>query len=93
MNFRADNEAPIAEPILQAIIEANNGSDYAYGGDSHTAQLNAVLGELFEHEVSVFPLLNGTAANALCMAVAAPPYAAIFCHDQAHMQVDECGAT
>ena len=92
MNFRADNEAPIAQPILQAIIDANNGSDYAYGGDAQTAQLNTIFSELFETEVSVFALLSGTAANALCMAAAAPPYGAIFCHEQAHMQVDECGA-
>ena len=92
MNFRADNEAPIAEPILQAIIDANIGSEYAYGGDSHTARLKAVLTDLFEHEVAVFPLLSGTAANALCMGATAPPYGAIFCHAQAHMQVDECGA-
>ena len=48
MNFRADNEAPVAEPILQAIIDANSGSEYAYGGDTHTAQLNNLFSELFD---------------------------------------------
>jgi len=92
MNFRADNEAPIAEPILDAIIAANQGAEYAYGGDHYSDQLKAAFGELFESEITIFPLLSGTAANALCMASAAPPYGAIFCHGQAHMQVDECGA-
>jgi threonine aldolase len=40
----------------------------------------------------VFPVVTGTAANSLALAALVPPYGAIVCHEEAHIQVDECGA-
>ena len=37
-------------------------------------------------------MTTGTAANALSLATVAPPYGAVFCHQEAHINVDECGA-
>jgi threonine aldolase len=37
-------------------------------------------------------VLTGTAANALALAALVPPYGAVVCHREAHIQVDECGA-
>ena len=35
---------------------------------------------------------SGTAANALCLAAVTPPWGAVLCHRDAHIQNDECGA-
>ena len=48
--------------------------------------------ELFEHEVAVFPVATGTAANALALATLTPPWGVIYCHEEAHVAIDECGA-
>jgi threonine aldolase len=35
---------------------------------------------------------TGTAANALALAHCTPPWGAVYCHAQAHINADECGA-
>jgi threonine aldolase len=40
----------------------------------------------------VFPVATGGAANALALSQLAPPWSAIFCHREGHINVDECGA-
>jgi threonine aldolase len=47
---------------------------------------------LFERELAAFPVISGTAANALALATLVPPHGAIFCHGESHIAVDECGA-
>ncbi|MES1197223.1 MAG: beta-eliminating lyase-related protein, partial [Pseudomonadota bacterium] len=42
--------------------------------------------------VRVFTLSTGTAANAISLASVVPPWGAILCHREAHIEVDECGA-
>ena len=37
-------------------------------------------------------MVTGTAANALALAVMTPPFGAVYCHAEAHILVDECGA-
>ena len=65
MNFRSDNEAPVAPEIMEALARANSGTDHSYGADAATARLQGQFSELFETEVAVFPVITGTAANAL----------------------------
>jgi threonine aldolase len=50
------------------------------------------VAEVFEREVAVFPLATGSAANALALAALVPRYGAVYCHREAHVNVDECGA-
>jgi threonine aldolase len=64
----------------------------AYGNDPITKGLTARFGELFEREVTVFPVLTGTAANALALACLTPPFGAILCHRDSHIMTSECGA-
>ncbi len=92
MNFRSDNEAPVAEPIMQALLEANQGFAESYGYDHYTEMLEKRLTDIFEHWVAVIPLTTGTAANALAVAQCTPPYGAVYCHENAHLNKDECGA-
>ncbi|MSP68276.1 MAG: low specificity L-threonine aldolase [Alphaproteobacteria bacterium] len=92
MDFRSDNVAGAAPEILAAVIAANVGAVTSYGGDPLTLQLQAKVAALFETEVDVFPVVTGTAANALALALLTPPYGAIYSHADAHPAGDECGA-
>jgi threonine aldolase len=92
MNFRSDNESPVAAEIMAALERANAGYAHAYGADRWTAGLNALFAEVFETEVEVFPVATGTAANSLCIAQMTPPYGSAYCHEGSHLYADECGA-
>jgi threonine aldolase len=92
MNFKSDNTAPAAPEILAALANVNDGVAGNYGDDVVTKRLTAKLSELFERDVAVFPVATGTAANALALATLTPPHGTIFCHEGAHIHVDECGA-
>jgi threonine aldolase len=92
MRFFSDNTASASPEILDAILAVNRGLEPAYGDDRWSQQLERVFGEFFDTEVRVFAVATGTAANALALATLAPPYGAIFAHEEAHVVRDECGA-
>jgi threonine aldolase len=92
MNFMSDNAAGAAPEILAALARANDGTAASYGADEVTALLTEKLSALFEKKVAVFPVATGTAANSLAIATLTPHYGAVFCHEGAHIHVDECGA-
>jgi hypothetical protein len=92
VNFASDNTAPVAPAILDAIVEANNDFAAGYGDDDWTRSVERRLSELFEREVAAFLVPTGTAANALALAQVTPPAGVVFCHAEAHIATDECGA-
>ncbi|MEI9885978.1 MAG: beta-eliminating lyase-related protein [Rhizomicrobium sp.] len=92
MNFASDNHYGASAEILRALSRIGQDPDAAYGDDAITARVRARLCDVFEREVAVYPVINGTTANALSLATLVPPHGAIFCHDEAHIAVDECGA-
>lgn len=92
MNFASDNTAGAAPEIMAALARANDGHAVSYGGDETTARLKTRFAEIFERDVEVFPVVTGTAANALSLAAIAPPYGAVICHALSHIHLDECGA-
>jgi threonine aldolase len=92
MDFRSDNVTGMAPEVLAALAAANHGSALGYGNDDITRRLERMFAALFETDVTVFPVATGTAANALALSVMAPAYGAIYCHELAHINVDECGA-
>jgi threonine aldolase len=93
MNFASDNTAGVAPAILAAIAQANGGYVPSYGDDELTARVERRLADLFEHEVAVYLVPTGTAANALALAQFTPPWGAVLCHVESHIATDECGAT
>ena len=92
MNFGSDNIAGVAPAILEAVARANGGYAPSYGDDEVTAQVERRLAEVFEHEVTLFLVPTGTAANALALAQLTPPWGAVLCHTESHIATDECGA-
>lgn len=92
MNFASDNGAGVAAAILEAIDASSRVNAPAYGADDFTRRAEARLSAIFEIEASVFLVATGTAANALSLAAIARPWQAVFCHEEAHIIDDECGA-
>ena len=92
MNFRSDNTAPAAPEIIAALTRVNEGAASAYGEDQWSKLLDEKFSALFEREVRVFAVGSGTAANAISVASLTPPWGAILCHHEAHIECDECGA-
>ena len=92
MKFASDNGAGVAPEILDAIITSSRVNAPAYGADDYTARAQALLREAFETEVAAFLVATGTAANALALSAIVNPWDAVFCHEEAHIHDDECGA-
>ena len=91
MRFFSDNAAAAHPRVIDAIV-ASNRLDTAYDGDEWSARLDSAFSELFETNVRAFWVTTGTAANCLALAALSPPYRAIMCHKDAHIEVDEAGA-
>jgi len=90
--FASDNTAGICPEAGGALARANAGSAPSYGDDKWTWQLCDRVRELFEIDCDVFLVFNGTAANALALAQLCQPFHSIICHENAHIENDECGA-
>ena len=93
MNFASDNWAGASERVIAALADAARRGGPAYGGDELTKAVERRFSELFEREVAVFLVASGTAANALGLSAYARPGGVIFCHREAHILVDEAGAS
>ena len=91
MDFRSDNVHGAHPKVLQALVEANAGPASSYGEDPWTERLREKLAAVFERDVWVLPVATGSAANALALAAYLKPWQAVYCHYEAHINVDECG--
>lgn len=92
MNFASDNTAGVSAPVLEAIQLANVDRLPSYGTDGWTKRAQEEVSRVFEREVGVLLVSTGTAANALSLAAATPPWGAVVCHANSHINTDECGA-
>lgn len=92
MNFASDNVAGMSPEIAAAVLACSQGAAMPYGNDALTQQLSETLAQVFETDLAMFPVATGSAANALALSVLSPPYGAIYCHQNSHINMDECGA-
>jgi threonine aldolase len=90
--FASDNTAGICPEAWAELQTANSGAAASYGDDRWTAQVGDLVREIFETDCEVFLVSNGTAANALALAQLCRSFHSIVCHENAHIQTDECGA-
>jgi threonine aldolase len=89
--FASDNTAPICPEAWAALQEANADYAEAYGEDRQTARVCDRIREIFETDCDVYFVFTGTAANALALAQMCRSFRSIICHQNAHIQTDECG--
>lgn len=93
MFFASDNGAPCPAPVIQALLRANEGPAMPYGNDPLSAEVAGQIRDVLEApQAAVYLVATGTVANALALATLCPPWGAIFCHDDAHVQNDECAS-
>src|SRR5690606_34962174 len=90
--FASDNWSGASPRIIAALAEAAHAGGPAYGEDLLTRQVEARLAEVFEHDVAVFLVGGGTAANALALSGDARTGGMTSAHHKAHTRVDEAGA-
>lgn len=93
MFFASDNTSGAAPEVMAALMRANEGYDTSYGADAAMGRVTSLVRDVLEApEAAVYLVATGTAANALAIATHCPPWAAVFCHEHAHIAEDECGA-
>ncbi len=93
MFFASDNSGPAAPQVMDAIMAANAGYQSSYGADDIMDRVRARVREIFEApEAAVYLVATGTAANSLALATITDPWSAIYCHELAHIEEDECNA-
>ncbi|MFY0699242.1 MAG: low specificity L-threonine aldolase [Bermanella sp.] len=92
MFFASDNQSCASQPILDAIVAANQGFTHGYGDDPYTQKAVSLLETLFECNLDVFFVPTGTAANCLALASMVRPWQTILCHSSAHVLMDESTA-
>jgi threonine aldolase len=92
LNFRSDNESPAAPAIMKALAEANRGTAWAYAEDQWSERLDEAFSDLFGTRTTVLPVSTGTVANSIALACVTPPWGVVYCHRNAHILNDECGA-
>ena len=91
-SFASDNNSPVHEAVMEAVIKANKGDYVSYGDDPYTKKAVAVMKDTFGPESEPFFVFTGTAANVLGISAVTRSYHSIITANTSHMNVDECGA-
>ena len=91
MQFLSDNAAPV-HPRLWEAMRAADAPDTPYDTDALSRELDARFTALFGRECAALWVATGTAANCLALATMVDPHGGVVCHEEAHIEMDECGA-
>ena len=91
MQFLSDNAAPVHPRVWEAMRAADE-ADAPYDGDALSQRLDEAFSALFGRECTALWVATGTAANCLALATMTEPHGAVICHEEAHIEMDECGA-
>ncbi|MGV8939751.1 MAG: threonine aldolase family protein [Allorhizobium sp.] len=92
MFFSSDNWAGAHPLIAESLVREAGGYAAAYGTSDLDKRVEERFNDIFQREVAVFFVGTGTAANSLALASVLRPGGVTFCHSEAHVVADECGA-
>lgn len=92
MLFTSDNWAGVHPDIMAAIVRANGEPVPAYGADPMSEGACELFGAVFNRSVQPAYVATGSAANGLALACLTPPWGAVLCHRDSHIQLDEAAA-
>ncbi|MBP1848932.1 threonine aldolase family protein [Rhizobium halophytocola] len=92
MYFASDNWAGAHPAIAESLVREATGYAAAYGTSDLDRRIEQRFNDIFERDVQVFFVGTGTAANSLSLAAVGRPGGVTFCHSEAHVVADECGA-
>lgn len=90
--FMSDNAAGVHPKILEALAEANEGHEAAYGNDSFTKKAEALFQKHFGKHTQTYFHLTGTGSNVVALKSLLKSYECVLCAESAHLNRDECGA-
>jgi threonine aldolase len=91
-SFASDNYAGVLPEVIYALQRANAGHARSYGADDITARVIKLFKEVFDADVDVYFVFNGTGANVLSISSATQSYNAVLCADISHIYCDESSA-
>jgi threonine aldolase len=91
-SFASDNYAGVLPEVMEALNKANGNHARSYGADDITARTTKLFKEVFDADVDVYFVFNGTGANVLSISSATQSYNAILCADISHIYNDESSA-
>jgi threonine aldolase len=91
-SFASDNYAGVLPEVMEALQRANIDHARSYGADDITMTVKERFKEVFEADVDVYFVFNGTGANVLSMSSATHSYSAVLCADSSHLYNDESSA-
>lgn len=87
--FASDNYSGVHPAIMDALVNANDGHDKAYGYDDHSQALAEHIRQAFGRQAVGYPVFNGTGANVLGLSAILPRFGAVICTNHAHINNDE----
>jgi len=91
-SFASDNYAGVLPEMMQALNNANAYHARSYGSDEITKRTVAIFRKIFDADVDVYFVFNGTGANLLSISSATQSYNAVLCADISHIYNDESSA-
>lgn len=91
-SFASDNYAGVLPEVMKALMEANIEHAGSYGNDELTKDTVALFRKVFDAELDVHFVFNGTGANVLSISAATQSYNAVLCADISHIYNDESSA-
>ncbi|HRO42269.1 MAG TPA: low specificity L-threonine aldolase [Flavipsychrobacter sp.] len=91
-SFASDNYAGVLPEIMEALQKANHDHAISYGNDTLTNRVRKFFKEIFEADVEVLFVLNGTGANVLSISSATQTFNSVLCADISHFYNDESSA-
>lgn len=91
-SFASDNYAGVLPEVMIALQLANEQHAISYGADEITIRTKKLFGELFEAEVEVLFVFNGTGANVFSISAATQSFHSVLCADTSHIYTDESSA-
>src|SRR3546814_18192811 len=93
MDFTSENTSPVHPMVVDAVVKANAGFPLNFAQEEQTAKAIQTIKRVFENDdLAAFPVITGTAANAVALGAMVRPYEAILCHTDAHIETDAAGA-
>lgn len=91
-SFASDNYAGVLPEVMAALQQANEEHAVSYGNDVTTERVRKLFREVFEADVEVLFVFNGTGANVLSMSSATQSFHSVLCADVSHFYNDESSA-
>ncbi len=91
-SFASDNYAGVLPEIMESLQKTNKLHARSYGADETTKRATELFRQVFDADVDVYFVFNGTGANVLSISSATQSYNAVLCSDTSHIYNDESSA-